>query len=292
MKVLRVLAVPLVLVVASCGGGDEIGNDADAEAFCERLRTLEAGDAIDADEDVEAAMAEMQALRDTAPAQIRDDLDTVLDVFRQMEELEPATDDEDAFGAVFALLLDPDFTAASDRLEQFGVDECGLEPSSGEDLESGFDVDLDAPETDTDTDTGNDLDIGETDAVNPDAVNPDDLITEAADVPDPLFDPFFDDDVVDPSSISINGLKYHLDVNYTEAPWRTRLMSYSVGGGVVIVGGLELDDVAVQVCDAVAGYVVPFEPDWEITIEAYAEDDGGTYDYVGDLITGTASNGC
>ncbi|MFP5487234.1 MAG: hypothetical protein ACLGHQ_02860, partial [Acidimicrobiia bacterium] len=117
------------------------------------------------------------------------------------------------------------------------------------------------------------------------------LITEAADVPDPLFDPFFDDDVVDPSELSINGLQYHLDVNHPDAAWRTGLMSFSMGGGVT-VGGLELDDVAADVCNAVAAYVVQFEPDWEITIESYAQDDTGTYDYVGDLVTGTASDGC
>jgi len=115
--------------------------------------------------------------------------------------------------------------------------------------------------------------------------------TEAADIPDPLFDPFFDDDVVDPSSMSIDGIKYHLDVNHADAPWRTRLTAFSIGSSVG-VGGLELDDVAVDVCNAVAQYVARFEPDWEITIESYAEDDSGTYDYVGELVTGTARDGC
>jgi hypothetical protein len=291
VKALRVLAVPfvVVLVAASCGGGDD-GTDGadddgadDVEAFCERLRALEADDTVDVDEDFDAAMAEMTELRDAAPAELRDDLDMVIDVFRQMDEIENAGgDDEDTFGAVFALLLDPEFTAASERLEQWGVDECGLEPST----DDGFD-DMNDDTTGDDT-TGNDT-TG--DGASDDAVQPGGLITEAADVPDPLYDPIFDDDVVDPSSISINGLQYHLDVNHTDAPWRTRLTSFSIGGSVG-VGGLELDDVAVDVCNAVAEYIAPFEPGWEITIESYAQDDTGAYNYVGDLITGTAGDGC
>lgn len=281
MKLLRVLCLPLALVAVSCGGDDDSGggggDGADVEAFCERLRELDTGETVDINDDPEAAMAEMRSLRDAAPNEIRDDLDTVIEVFEQVAELEAAeTDgepDEDAFGEVFELIFDPDFVAASERLEQFGVDECGLEPSEG-----GIDTPDDEPSEVN----------GESTGETPDTAG---LITEAADVPEPLFDPFFDDDVVDPNEISINGLQYHLDVNHPDAPWRTRLMSFSMGAGVG-VGGTELDDVAAEVCDAVAAYVVQFEPDWEITIESYAQDDTGQYDYVGDLVTGTATDGC
>lgn len=280
MKLLRVLCLPLALVAVSCGGDDTD----DVEAFCELLRELEAGDTIDIDEDAEAAMATMQDLRDAAPASIRDDLDTVLAVFDQVAELEAGgQDDEDSFGEVFELLFDPEFIAANERLEQFGVDECGLEPSDAGDVPTDADL--------TEGDLGDDgLSDGRTsdETIAPTGAG---LITEAADVPDPLFDPIFDDDVVDPSELNINGLQYHLDVNHTDAPWRTRLMSFSMGGSVG-VGGLELDDVAVEVCNAVAEYVATFEPDWEITIESYEQDDTGQYNYVGDLVTGTARDGC
>src|SRR5690606_11150260 len=136
-----------------------------------------------------------------------------------------------------------------------------------------------------------DNELDDPDLDDNDTADPDGLVTEAADIPDPLFDPFFDDDVVDPSSMSIDGIKYHLDVHHADAPWRTRLTAFSIGSSVG-VGGLELDDVAVDVCNAVAQYVARFEPDWEITIESYAEDDSGTYDYVGELVTGTARDGC
>jgi hypothetical protein len=110
-------------------------------------------------------------------------------------------------------------------------------------------------------------------------------------VVDPLFDPVFDDEVVDLSELSIDGIKYHLDVNYPDAPWRTRLTAFTIFESVQ-VGGLELDDVATDVCNAVAEYVATFEPGWEITIESYSQDDTGNYNYVGDLVSATAENGC
>ena len=214
------------------------------------------------------------------------------------------TDDDDAFGEVFELILDPDFVAASERLEQFGVDECGLEPADdAPDSDPATTDDTTTNDTTTNDTTTNDTTTSDTttndtttndttaDGTTADAGNAAGLITEAAEVPDPLFDPFGDDDVVDPSEVSINGLQYHLDVSHTDATWRTRLMSFSMGGGVT-VGGTVLDDVAVEVCDAVAEYVVQFEPDWEITIESYDQDDTGQYNYVGELITGTATDGC
>lgn len=249
----------------------------DVDVFCAMLGTPPDQDDIEDGDD----LADLEALREVAPAELRDDLDVVIGVFEEMAELDEANvGDEEAeaeFEAALARTNEPDFVEATERLEEFAVSECGLEPFPGDGVTGadGFEA----------------SDDGDDDA----APSPDGLITEAADVPDPLFDPFFDDPL-DPSVASIAGAQYHLDVNHTDAAWRIRLGEWSFyGGGEIdfVVGGLEVTAAeAEEICAAVNDYLETFGDNGTITVGTYEQEDDGSYGQSSDLLTGSIGDGC
>lgn len=287
------LAVPLLaaaLVGVTACGSDSAGS-ADVDAFCDMLRESEAaeesGDQVDLSEDFDAGMAELQRFRDAAPGEIRDDIDTMIGLFRELDELEQSgADDEEAFGAALALMFDPRFLAAAENLETFGVETCGLEPS---DDDFGFDVEGDDGAISFDDDADGSADESEE--------VPEGFITEPADIDDPLWSggPF--DDPIDPSEASYHGAQYFLDTNYADAPWRTRLGSWTSGGALgsyrLAAGGVDVTtDEAQEICAALVEYLRPLEPDAEIEVETYTQNDDGSYNAGEVILSGTVADGC
>lgn len=114
-----VAAGAAVMLVTACGGS---GGDGSAEEFCDVLRAAEADEG-----DGEASFDDIRELAATAPSELRADMDTMVEAFEQIESLDE--DDPDGFGAVAEVLFSTDFVEAAERLERFGVDECGLEPT-------------------------------------------------------------------------------------------------------------------------------------------------------------------
>lgn len=114
-----VAAGAAVMLLAACGSG---GDDGSADEFCDVLRAAEADEG-----DGEASFDEIRELAATAPSELRADMDTMVEAFEQIEALDE--DDPAGFEAVAEVLFSTDFLAAAERLERFGVDECGLEPT-------------------------------------------------------------------------------------------------------------------------------------------------------------------
>jgi hypothetical protein len=204
------------------GGGGSV------EEFCEFLRESEDSE-IDINEDPEAAAEAMETMRELAPEEIREDIEVLLDVMEQLAELDE--DDPDAMGAVFGLFFQPDVMAAAENLEDFGVDECGLEPT-----ENDF----------TDPDFG-----GET------------VTTDGFDFD---FDEG-DDDTDDP--FSIDAMQAYLDDEYGDEPWIDKIASWSIFGDEVEVApfGEELtEDEAFAICDALLEYLESIDSDAQLTV--------------------------
>lgn len=274
------------LLVSACGGGSDsgaTGSDGDVEAFCRVLRDAESQDDVDLGDDFEAGMAQLQTFREDAPPAVQADLDVLIGKFEELNELEAASAGDDGTGveAAFEILLDPEFIAAAENVEAFGVDECGLDASTGDD--AGF------------TDGGADAGVSDGPVEAP--VSDDGLIREAANVPDPLFDPVFDDDVVDPTEVSISGAAYFLDVNYTAAPWRTRLSSWTTAGSGtdfdIVVGGTDISaSDAAEICSAIAEYISSLNGDGAISITTFAHNDDGSFGDEVEVLSGSAANGC
>lgn len=271
-------------------GSESAGGDVDA--FCDELRRMDSEETVDMEDDFDAAMAEMERVRELAPGEIRGDIDVVIDKFREFEELEANSsgDEAEEFGAAFALAFDPQFIAAAENLEAFGVEECGLEPSSDGDDDFTFDEADGEP-------SGDGIADDDADGATADGAAPVEgqLVTEAADVPDPLYEPFFNDEPLDTSELSIDGAQYFLDVNYTDAPWRTKLGSWSIFGSEVGTAGVDIiDSEAPEVCGALLDYLqsVAAEADTTIVVSTYGQEDDGGFSDEEELLRTTVADGC
>lgn len=210
-------------------GGDSGDDDGggDAQAFCDFL--LEQEDLDMNEDDPEVIAAAMDQMRSLAPEAISDDVDAVLDVMEQLAELDE--DDPDAMGAMFGLVMDPEFIAVSERIDQFGVDECDLEP--GELMGSG--------------DEGS--------------------ATVTSMVGTPLDD---DDPTGSDDGLSIDALQQYIDESYGDEPWADQLSSWSIMGETAVQVGPFEDDLssedALAACEVLAVKVLELEPDASLEI--------------------------
>lgn len=122
-RALGVAAAPaLLLTAAACSDGDDDGGGDDAASFCDSFKELdERYSGIDdpTDEDFDAAIDAVTEL--DPPAEIEDDWNTMIEAFRSFSEIDVSDPEE---------LADLDFTeaeAASDRVDAFLSEECGIE---------------------------------------------------------------------------------------------------------------------------------------------------------------------
>ncbi|HEX6425426.1 MAG TPA: hypothetical protein VFZ79_18205 [Acidimicrobiales bacterium] len=120
-RALAVAAVPaLLLTAAACSDGDDDGDD--AASFCDRFEEIDerySGIEDPTDEDFDAAIDAVADL--DPPAEIEEDWNTMIEAFRSFSEIDVS--DPEA-------LADVDFTeaeAASDRVDAFLAEECGIE---------------------------------------------------------------------------------------------------------------------------------------------------------------------
>lgn len=230
----------LVLLLVACG--DDGGGGGSAAAFCALLEeeALPTGGE-------EPDLDTLRELAETAPSEIRDDLDTLLDAFAELEDLDE--DDPESFGAAFEIFLDPSVAAAGANLEEFAVDECGLDP---DDLDGGSDF----------GDDFDDLDFGDD------------------------FDDF-DPDEVDPTELSIDGIKAHFAANHEGEAFVDAVFGYGIFGDsqIELNGDFDGDDDALAACEAVADYAIPINPDVVIEVtdgdeELLASNESGSCELV------------
>jgi hypothetical protein len=145
-----------------------------------------------------------------------------------------------------------ELVAAGVAIEEFAVEECGLTRADPDDDVIEF--------SELDGATG------------------EEFIPDVSGVDQPLYDDFIEPPV-DPNVASLDGLKAHLDLEYTDAEWRTRLDQFEVEDGTWTVGwssGLDITEQAPEVCEAVSSYLRDLEPDATILI---SELDDGTLEY-------------
>jgi hypothetical protein len=157
------MVLPLLAVAAGCGGDDD--DDASAAGFCERARVFdeqfqEIEDQFEGEEVptpdvfVDAGNA-IEELADDAPGSIEDDLRTVADGVREIADVledidvdlsDPAALRDPANAEAFQELgermesLNQEVEGASNRVESYLADECGIDVD-GED-DAGSDEEL------------------------------------------------------------------------------------------------------------------------------------------------------
>jgi hypothetical protein len=141
------IALAVALVPAACGesgssttasaesaerapsedeGGSSTGAGGDEE-YCAALERLAAdGTDVDLTEDPEAALAEVRSLAEAAPPELAADFETFLGTIEQLAEI-PADDTGAALGELFEAMLDPEFMAAQERIDDYSSDECGID---------------------------------------------------------------------------------------------------------------------------------------------------------------------
>jgi hypothetical protein len=115
---------------------DSASGDGD---FCDQIRELAADESDDGD--IASAVDDLEALAEDAPDDVRADLDTIIGAFSELEDLDET--DPDSFLQFLEVFERPEVIEASEDLERYGVEECGLPPSTdavpagedGEDLE-------------------------------------------------------------------------------------------------------------------------------------------------------------
>jgi hypothetical protein len=148
-RVIAPLAGTLLLTagLAACGDDDDTLT---TEEFCEHLEEMEEVDNGDLmmDNDIDEVLDAIDELVAVAPDEVRDDLQIMRDKLAEFDDLDIDEDDpEAAFEAFMTIVFDPEFLAATERLEEFAVEECGFEPSDDVgDFGDVFDDDGPAPE--------------------------------------------------------------------------------------------------------------------------------------------------
>ena len=168
-------------VTSSTGGGsgtteapDDTLSDEDLDELCGKLDDLNEAD----DSDIDGIADLILEIRNLVPADQTDDWDVLFDAFVELAEMDETTDDEE----VDAIVTDPEFVEAADRIDAYGEDECDVDLGLGED-------EL-APTTTDDTSTA---------PIDPRLDDPD---------PDPGEDP-----------TSIDAIQAHLEANYGSEVW-------------------------------------------------------------------------
>lgn len=123
---------------------DSGGSSVSGEDFCARLEAMSA-DEVEVDEDPEAAREAAEQLRelaDTAPPEVADAMAVFAELVDRMAGMDDMDDMDDlddeagmeAFGEIMMLMFDPEVIEAAATLEDYLVEECGLDPAEAEGL--------------------------------------------------------------------------------------------------------------------------------------------------------------
>lgn len=119
-------------LLTACGGDDSGGGGGGAgggsplsdEAFCALVE--QTVDAVDEAADDPEIFGLIAALATQAPnAEVRRAMERFGEVAEKLEGLDE--NDPDAFGEAFALILDPSFIAATETLDAYFTETCGLD---------------------------------------------------------------------------------------------------------------------------------------------------------------------
>lgn len=170
----------VVAVLSSCGGGEVVlpkplesaergasaapGGDGQAGDFCGVLRNLATMQSDNADE-VEV-LESLAAAGDSAPEELRPAFATLADVVEKMQSIDPEADDY--FEKMFEIAMDPDVQEAADRIDDYAVEECGVELDDSDtdaDHASGDTTPVDTAPTGTTPGAKGDINLEYVDAI-------------------------------------------------------------------------------------------------------------------------------
>ena len=249
--VLAALAA-LVVLAGACGSDDSQST----EAFCAQLEEQGANEDLDLGNPED--LAAFDELTDEAPEEVRGALEQFRDVAEDLENLDEDDPDAfgDAFGAVFALLGDPEFLGAVQDMAIFMADECGLDVEGIDEIRA---LDPEDPGSLFEGFTGAESETG--------AGGPDDTIggSEADD---------------EPSASSQLG--DYIDTNHADAVWAEAVVGTAIGSfgdSADITVSLDTErvdlseDDAVDACEAVADWAADaYDGDVTVTIADFAND--------------------
>ena len=99
-------------------------------AYCSTAEEVTAaGGGLDLSEDAPGALAGIEQLAADAPDELRADFETFLSGVDGLAELDE--DDPAALSRIFELMMDPEFEAAANAIEEFTAAECGIELGAG-----------------------------------------------------------------------------------------------------------------------------------------------------------------
>ncbi len=141
MKKLVALLTALVVLAAACGGGSG-GVEASQEAFCAQSRKIDAAtNKIDAEslpmneqfkKTFDEVLPMMEDAIKVAPAEIKGDAETLVTGIKELKKQLEAND-YDITKVDASLLNSPEFNKASDAMDAYGRDVCGIADSSSAD---------------------------------------------------------------------------------------------------------------------------------------------------------------
>ena len=128
-RTLAVACVGSLGLLAACGGDGRSVGDA-SDSFCSQLSDSSGlaqslGDPVTNGQRVADSF---QRLAELAPDEIRSDVQIVSDAMVTL--VTTPTDDPTALSAAVDTVLSPEVTAATERVGQYAVDSCGIEPSA------------------------------------------------------------------------------------------------------------------------------------------------------------------
>ncbi len=176
---LVLLACSLPLVGCSSDGGS-----ASSEEFCDELKSMaeSPADATSDPEELRAMSDRIDELAASAPEAIASEFELFAGVFDELASLEEASssegdlDDLEGFGAVMELMFDPEFLAASAKLSEYAVDECGFDPEQADATFGGDGADITLDESGNgEPDTGDAEGAGDSLGGSDDGISLDDL---------------------------------------------------------------------------------------------------------------------
>lgn len=138
MTVITAAGALVVSLVAGCGDDDPAaaGDPVSTEEFCDLLVELR-----EESESEELDLEIVDRIIAAAPAELSDDLQVVRDAVAELEGFDE--DDPEAFEALMPLMFDEQITGAFERVAEWGVEKCGIDPGD-DDLGDDSDGDSEA----------------------------------------------------------------------------------------------------------------------------------------------------
>jgi len=140
-------------------GSGSAGTPTASDDFCAGIEAAEQS-GIEADEDPSAALAALAELEASAPDDLKAHIAVLADLVEELAAL--PSDDLDSMGVAMEMAFRPEVIAAGLALEEYALEECGIELESSSSSGDGLDPDFDF-DSEFDSEFGDDSGFGDGD---------------------------------------------------------------------------------------------------------------------------------